>query len=218
MSMDLVKKLNVTVTPYILKDELNDLLEKDQALCRFYPFLLSILHVHPSLIADLIQQLDPSINAIFQGNYQLQQQYLQKLQQQLNRPIPETEFEQVLNRAIIPCLGFLEHEAGTIQVEGIVHLLDHHAEEIHQALPTWATPILEALAAKPVPRWTRLQTMSVRKQYQQNKVQGIGLGIVVAFIVILFSGIWGFAQQVYTDHRQLERQISRHDHSQHQSD
>lgn len=217
MSMDLVKKLNLTVTPYILKDELNDLLEKDQALCRFYPFLLSILHVHPSLIADLNQQLDPSINAIFHGNHQLQEQYLQKLQQQLNQPIPGTECEQVLNRAIIPTLGFLEHEAGTTQVEGIVHLLDHHAEEIHQALPTWATPILESLAAKPVPRWTRLQTMSVRKKYQQSKVQGIGFGMI-AFIMMLFAGIWGFAQQVYTDHRQLEQQLSRHDSSQHQSD
>ena len=163
MSVDFIELLKDHVSSIVLNGETEQLFEKDQAIGKFLPILLTIFKSRPDWLERLKHQLNPKISELFAGDNALKQQLLN----QIGSEIRSDRLEHTLNQSLAPTLNFLETEAGAANSEAITHLLDMHSVSISNALPAWAGPILASLG---IPLYTN-QNLNQQPSALSNEPQ-----------------------------------------------
>jgi hypothetical protein len=144
MSNNLIASLEEIITPIVLADEKEDIHVKDHALRDFYAILLSSLNSNPSLFTKLRDQLSPNIVDIFNGDSSTTQQVLNYI----SGEVSTAEMNTLLNNAIPPTLNQIVTSAGSSEINIIQFYLNNQMPLVINALPEWASDILESSGVK----------------------------------------------------------------------
>ena len=212
MSKSLIAELQQKVSFIVLDGETENLHAKTQALSDFYPILLSAINAKPELFDELQDELNPDILTIFAGNHAIKKQVLDFI----GGDAPKDEIESVLNRSIAPTLNFLVNTAGTTNFNTIQHFLKMQMPLILNALPQWASELLESIGIKNSIADIR-QTLPRQNNYrkaQKNKTfifPIVALVIIVILLAVILYSIFNMPNLENNTNHQAEYPIETKD-------
>ena len=185
MSFNLLQTLKATVSPVALEQETEDILYKKQALTEFYPILILIVSAKPELFDKLNNCISPQIVDLFDEDEKITQQFLNYLSGEASTE----QTKNVMNKSIAPTLNFLVSEAGSNDIQVILHAIKNHRDYIVQALPHWASDLLRLLGieveAKKMVEY--LPDYSYRKYRKSNIFQWVLMVVLSCTLVLLVN-------------------------------
>ena len=187
MSFNLLQTLKATVSPVALEQETEDILYKKQALTEFYPILILIVSAKPELFDKLYNCISPQIVDLFDEDEKITQQFLNYLSGEASTE----QTKNVMNKSIAPTLNFLVSEAGSSDIQVILHAIKNHRDYIVQALPHWASDLLRLLGveveAKKMVKY--LPDYSYRKYRKSNIFQWVLMVVLSCTLVLLVNAL-----------------------------